>query len=74
MPQDPYPIDDSDDEILPASPARRRAAKVTGCLFVLVVLGFILWFSLENDDPPEDRPGLFGAVPMHVISGAPSVV
>lgn len=63
MAKDPFPIDNADDEMLPANPSRRRVARATGCLFVVIVLGFVLWFTLENDDPPADRPGMFGAVP-----------
>ena len=61
MAKDPFPIDEADDEMIPASPRRRRVARATGCLFVVVVLGFILWFTLENTSPPDDRSGIFGA-------------
>ncbi|HUE95556.1 MAG TPA: hypothetical protein VMN39_02805 [Longimicrobiaceae bacterium] len=60
MAKDPFPIDDPDDEIPPANPARRRVATITACLFVLVVLGFIIWFTVENSDPPAERRSLFG--------------
>jgi hypothetical protein len=71
MAKDPFPIDNADDEMLPANPARRRVARATGCLFVIVVLGFILWFTLENDDPPDERPRLFGAAPELVARQLP---
>lgn len=71
MPKDPFPIDNPEDDMLPANPARRRFAKATGCLFVIVVLGFVLWFTLENDDQPEDRPRLFSAIPELVASESP---
>lgn len=60
MAREPFPIDDPDDEIPPASPARRRGAMITGCLFIVVVVVFLVWFTAENSDPPEDQPSLFG--------------
>ncbi|HEX6924901.1 MAG TPA: hypothetical protein VF167_05705 [Longimicrobiaceae bacterium] len=60
MATDPkIPIDDPDDEVLPASPARRRAKLAIGCLIVLGVLVFLIWFAVTHTGT-ADRPGRFG--------------
>ena len=56
---DRTPIDDPDDEVLPASPQRRRTAMTIGCLFVLAVLAFLIWFGATHSATFE-RPGWFG--------------
>lgn len=53
------PIDDPDDEVLPASPRRRRVAMTIGCLFVVGVLVFLIWFGASHTGTSE-RPGWFG--------------
>ncbi len=55
---DRTPIDDPDDEVLPASPGRRRAAMAIGCLFVVIVLVFLIWFGVTHSETFE-RPGWF---------------
>jgi hypothetical protein len=54
------PIDDPDDEVLPASPGRRRTAMTIGCLFVIVVLVFLVWFAATHSGTFEHR-GWFGS-------------
>lgn len=68
MAKDEFPIDDPDDEIPPANPARRRVAMLTGCLFVVVVLVFLVWFIAENSDPPDEQPGMFGLIDAVAVS------
>lgn len=53
-------IDDPDDEVLPASPGRRRTAMTVGCLFVIAVLAFLIWFVATHTQTFE-RPGWFGS-------------
>lgn len=53
------PIDDPDDEVLPASPRRRRAALTIGCLFVIGVLVFLIWFGVTHTSTSEGW-GWFG--------------
>lgn len=53
------PIDDPDDEVLPASPRRRQAAMAIGCLFILAMLVFLIWFIATHTET-FDRPGWFG--------------
>ena len=62
MAKDEFPIDDPDDEMIPANPARRRVAMITGVVFVLLIIVFIVWFTAENPEPTQERPGLFGWV------------
>ena len=52
-------IDDPDDEVLPASPERRRAAAIVGCLTLLLMLGGLVWFVATHTDTFESQ-GLFG--------------
>lgn len=54
------PIDDPDDEVLPASPAHRRVAMTIGCLFVIVVVAFLIWFGVTHSETFERR-GWFGS-------------
>ena len=54
------PIDDPDDEVLPASPGRRRTAMTIGCLFVIALLVFLIWFSASHTGTAERR-GWFGS-------------
>ena len=60
MAKDEFPIDHPDDEIPPANPARRRVAMYTGCLFVVIVVGFLIWFAATYNTPADDRGSLFG--------------
>ena len=53
-------IDDPDDEVIPASPRRRRIATAIGCLFVLVLLAVLIWFGASNLATFE-RTGAFGS-------------
>lgn len=53
-------IDDPDDEMLPASPRRRRAAMTIGCLFALALLAFLVWFAATHTGT-MDAPGWFGS-------------
>lgn len=53
------PIDDPDDEVLPASPRRRRTAMTIGCLLVVVLVAALLWFGATHTATFEDR-GMFG--------------
>lgn len=57
---DRTPIDDPDDEVLPASPERRRVAMTIGCLVVVAVVAFLIWFAATHSGT-FDRPGWFGA-------------
>lgn len=52
-------IDDPDDEILPASPGRRRAATVMGCLVVLLLVGLLVYWIAFRTPAPQQR-GWFG--------------
>lgn len=54
------PIDDPDDEVLPASPARRRKAMLIGCLFAILLLAILIWFGVTHTRT-SDHPGLFGS-------------
>lgn len=53
-------IDNPDDEILPASPGRRRSAMVVGCLFALLLLAVLVWFVATHTET-MDNPGWFGS-------------
>ena len=53
-------IDDPDDEVLPASPTRRRAAMSIGCLLAIALLVFLVWFAATHTGT-SDRPGMFGS-------------
>lgn len=64
MAKDAFPIDDPDDEIHPANPARRRFVTIVGLLLMLAVIAFIVWFTAENADPPDQQPSLFGHAPV----------
>lgn len=52
-------IDDPDDEILPASPGRRRRRAILGCLTLIVLLGVLVWFAVTHTETFQN-PGLFG--------------
>lgn len=52
-------LDDPDDEVLPASRPRRRAAAMLGCLTLVLVLAVLIWFVASNTKTLEN-PGLFG--------------
>ena len=49
----------SDDRSLPASPARRRAGAVLGCLTLILLLGLLAWFIATHTQTFEN-PGMFG--------------
>lgn len=34
----------------------------TGCLFVLIVLGFLIWFAATYHTPADDRGSIFGMI------------
>ena len=53
------PIDNPDDEVLPATPGRRRTAMTIGCLFVVVVLGALIWFGVTHTGT-GNSPSWFG--------------
>ena len=57
---DRTPIDDPDDAVRPASPARRRVARTIGCLFVGILLACLIWFGVTHSETFE-RPGWFGS-------------
>ena len=59
MPRNRITIDDPDDEILPASPGRRRIGAIVGCLTLIILLGVLTWFVATNTETFENR-GLFG--------------
>jgi hypothetical protein len=48
-------IDDPDDEILPASPGRRRAATLVGCFVVLLLVGLLIYWIAFRTPAPQDR-------------------
>lgn len=52
-------IDDPDDEVLPASPRRRRASMMIGCLFAIVLIAVLIWFGATHTGTGE-QPGWFG--------------
>lgn len=52
-------IDDPDDEILPASPRRRKIHALVGCLTLLILLAVLVWFVANNTQTFENR-SLFG--------------
>lgn len=53
------PIDDPDDEVLPASPERRRTVMTIGCLFALALVAFLIWFGATHTGT-FGRPSWFG--------------
>lgn len=59
MDRDRFRIDDPDDEVLPASPGRRRGAAILGCATLLVLLAILVWFVATHTQTFEN-PGLFG--------------
>ena len=67
MAKDEFPIDRADDEIPPANPARRRVAMLTGCLFVVVVLVFLIWWIAANPEATQEQPSLFGVADPHGV-------
>lgn len=60
MPPRKVTIDDPDDEVLPASPRRRRAAAMIGCLFALFLMLVLVWFAATHTQT-LDSPGWFGS-------------
>lgn len=52
-------IDDPDDEILPASPRRRKIHALVGCLTLLILIAFLVWFVATNTETMENG-NLFG--------------
>lgn len=60
MDPDQIRLDDPDDEVLPASPARRRRAAFVGCFTLLFLLGALTWFVATHTQTFEN-PGLFGS-------------
>ncbi len=60
MAPDRISIDDPDDEVLPASPGRRRQRTLLGCLTFLVLLAALAWFVATHTQTLEN-PSLFGS-------------
>lgn len=55
---------------LPIQPTRRRTATLFGCLLIVLILGALLWFALNNTETVEDR-GFLGLVDVvGALSGA----
>lgn len=67
------PIDPQNDEILPLSRRRRKIAAATAIVMVLVIVGFIVWFTAENATPPDERSGVFGMVVGESAVGPPGL-
>ena len=59
MSRDRIPIDNPDDEIIPASPGRRRTATTIGCLAVVLLLAVLIWFGATHTETFEGQ-SLFG--------------
>jgi hypothetical protein len=49
-----------DDQVLPVSPDRRRAAAAIGCVTLILLLTLLVWFIATHTQTFEN-PGLFGS-------------
>ena len=56
-----YNIDDPDDEIPAATKGRRTTSMIIALLMAGAVIVFLVWFTAENADPPDDQPQILGS-------------
>lgn len=52
MPPDPF---DRADDSLPLDPARRKARRLLGCCFLLMIAGLLIWFGVTHTEMGRDR-------------------
>jgi hypothetical protein len=55
---DRIPGENPDNDVLPISPGRRRLAMLIGIVFLLVILGFLLWFVTTHTE--QSGGGMLG--------------
>lgn len=63
MAKDRFPIDDPNDEIPAANRSRRLVVTLVGLGLMVAIIGFIVWFTAENANPPDQQPSIFGKTP-----------
>jgi hypothetical protein len=52
------PLDESleeSEQSLPVSPTRRKARRAIGCLFVVAILGLLIWFGVTHTEAGRVR-------------------
>jgi hypothetical protein len=55
MPEPDMESLDDAEQTLPVSPARRKARRAIGCLFLVVILGLLVWFGVTHTESVRNR-------------------
>jgi hypothetical protein len=64
---------DSDHEVPPVSPGARRVRLTIGCLFLIGIAAFLVWFVIANSERTEGGLRIFGHGSV-LPAGAPAIV